>query len=223
MFPKICWDSAPAQLGLANSSTCLPTPLKLWLSKFLGIGLGKGPWERLETGGQKVFQKLRSTNPQLQFFLFSSICHVWDPCFLLWRSKYMLYGSAVDHFHSGGEAFSPTLASAALDLWKWRGGSWDGIDKVHVISKGRKEMAADTPDGIIGCGGHGRTWMSVSISRRKRIWGEEDGVGAEYSTRRAPKPEVINQVSNLIHAHLSRNCGKMIVGGVSFKVTVPSS
>lgn len=42
------------------------------------------------------------------------------------------------------------------------------------------------------------------------MWGEEARVGAEQSTRGAPKPEIINQIDNLICVYSLRNCRKMI-------------
>lgn len=40
--------------------------------------------------------------------------------------------------------------------------------------------------------------MSTALAGGRRVWGEEEGVGAEQSTRGAPKPEIINQIDNLI-------------------------
>lgn len=53
--------------------------------------------------------------------------------------------------------FFPTLASETLELWEWPGGSQDSTDKVHVISKGSRDMATDIPDGRVGAGGHSST------------------------------------------------------------------
>lgn len=52
-----------------------------------------------------------------------------------------------------GKAFFPTLASAALELWEWPGGSQGSTDKVHVVSKGSRDIATDIPEGRGGAGG----------------------------------------------------------------------
>ena len=54
------------------------------------------------------------------------------------------------------------------------------------------------------------------------MFGRADRFGTEYSTRGVPKPEIINEV-DLIHAHLPRNCRKLIVSSVNFKIMVPNS
>lgn len=165
------------------------------------------------SGARKCFKNRCSPTPKFNLCFSLQFIIVWDSLPIVKKQVHPVCKC------SRPCAFSPILASAALGLWEWPGDSQDSTDNVCFISKSRREMAANTPDSRVGSGGHSRTWDVHSISRRKRVWGDENGGGVECSTRGVPKPEKINQIGNWICAYLPRNHREMTVSLVNFKIT----